>query len=130
MCSGLHSGAAVQMRVVVTGLGVITPLGNTADSLWSALLNGECATRQRPDLATQGFRVLTACRVSNFHCYEERRGQGMAVAAARQAIADAQVPLTSRIGVYVGTTLGESIGFERIVEGASAPFEDITANIF
>jgi 3-oxoacyl-[acyl-carrier-protein] synthase II len=54
-------------RVVITGLGALTPIGNTLDEYWSALKNGVsgCATIQSFD-ATK-FKTQFACELKNFN---------------------------------------------------------------
>jgi 3-oxoacyl-(acyl-carrier-protein) synthase len=70
------------MKVVITGLGVITPLGHDVDTLWSALLAGHSAAREWQDLADEGFRVTAACRIADFEVKGQPRGRQMAIAAA------------------------------------------------
>lgn len=116
------------MRAVITGMGLITPLGSTLDDLWAALLAGETAAREWDDLAEQGFRITTACRIPDFE--GEPRGQMMAVSAAREAVRHAGVKLNGRVGIYVGTTMGESLAFERAAEGQPFVLEQAAASAY
>lgn len=104
------------MNAVITGFGAVTPLG-TAAEMWLRLLTGESAARMWPDLEEQGFRITTACRIPDFCTNPVNRGQELAITAVRQAVMHANLPLEGRIGVYVGTTMGESAAFERAAEG-------------
>ncbi|MGH2543375.1 MAG: beta-ketoacyl-[acyl-carrier-protein] synthase family protein [Ardenticatenaceae bacterium] len=117
-------------RVVITGMGVITPLGCTVEALWGALLAGQCAARSWPDLEAQGFRIAVACRVPEFVSGEVERGERMAVAAARLAVAHAGASRQGRVGVYVGTTMGSSAAFERAAEGEPLDLERAAASAF
>ncbi len=107
------------MRIVITGLGVISPLGNNPQSLWEALLTKQCAAREWSDLKAQGFRIPVACRVADFEAPDHERGQQMAVTAAKQAVNAAKLSLIGKVGVYVGSTMGESYAFESAAEGES-----------
>lgn len=99
-------------RVVITGMGVITPLGLTPVELWSSLLESRTAACNWQDLEDEGFRITRACRVSAFKSEPLSRGCAMAIAAARAAVNDSGGTLDSRVGVFVGTTMGESARFE------------------
>ena len=106
-------------RVVITGVGLITPLGDTPEALWRALLAGATAVRDWPDLAAAGFRGTRACRIANFAADPLRRGRALAIAAAEQAVQHAALTLPENSGVFMGSTIGESTAFERAAEGAT-----------
>ncbi len=121
-------------RAVVTGLGVQTPLGRDADSLWSALLAGTTAARRWDDLAE--YPVDVACRIPGDlgEPDPQRRGRALARAAASQAVAGAELDpegmSEQRVGVYVGTTMGESAGHEAAAEGAPFEAAEYAGNVF
>jgi len=106
-------------RIVITGIGVVSPLGNDSATLWRRLLSGSTAARDWRDLADEGHRCATACRIENFEAEPLRRGRTLAVAAAKQAVTQAALasPTVSTAGVYIGSTLGESAAFEQAAEG-------------
>jgi 3-oxoacyl-[acyl-carrier-protein] synthase II len=108
-------------RIVITGVGLVTPLGATLEATWGALLQGRTALRDWPDLAAEGHRVARACRIDGFDAPEASRGRALAVAAARQALAQAGRPCgpdDRHAAVVVGSTLGESAAYEQAAAGA------------
>ncbi|MCU7813303.1 MAG: beta-ketoacyl-[acyl-carrier-protein] synthase family protein [Candidatus Thiodiazotropha sp. (ex Notomyrtea botanica)] len=105
------------MKVYITGMGILTPLGETPDQLWQALVKGETASCEWPDLKEQGFRISTACRINDGAWLDPMRGQKLAVRAASLAVKQADLPLHGNIGVFVGATMGESVAYELAAEG-------------
>jgi 3-oxoacyl-[acyl-carrier-protein] synthase II len=105
-------------RVVVTGLGVITPLGNDADTFWRRLVAGESGVGQISRFDTTGYKVHIAAEVKDFDAedYLDKRQvrrldlfSRYAVAAARIAAADADFdprPEAERVGAVVGSGVG------------------------
>lgn len=105
-------------RVVVTGLGVISPVGNTVNEFWDSLINGRCGIDLITKFDTTDFKVKIAAEVKNFdpHDYMEKGGirktdlfAQYAVAAASQAMKDSGIAGTvepERLGVYVGSGIG------------------------
>jgi len=116
-----------RQRVVVTGMGAITPLGDALEATWQGVLRGECAARDWADLAAEGHRAVRACRIDGFASPDARRGRGLAVAAARAALHQAGRPATPQdtaAGIFVGSTLGESAAFEQAAAGAPIDLSD------
>ena len=111
-------------RIVITGVGVRTPLGDTPAALWQALRAGETAARDWPDLAQAGYRCARACRIADLEVDPLRRGRTLAVAAAEQAVRQAALAPPAGTGVFVGSTLGESAAFERAAEGEPIDLAD------
>jgi 3-oxoacyl-[acyl-carrier-protein] synthase II len=105
-------------RVVITGLGALTPLGADVDSTWKMLLAGESGAGPITHFDTEGFFVHFACEVKDFDPaqYIDRkqarrmdRFAQMIVAAARQAEADAGVDI-EKLGDRVGASIATGIG--------------------
>jgi 3-oxoacyl-[acyl-carrier-protein] synthase II len=105
-------------RVVVTGIGAVTPLGNDAETYWTNLTAGKSGAAPIQQFDASGFPVKFACELKDFDPTEwiERRKARkidrfaqMIIAAARMAEADSGIeiaPETERIGVSVATGIG------------------------
>ncbi len=115
-------------RVVVTGLGAVTPLGNTVPELWDSVVNG-CSGAARITLFDpEKFRTQFACEVKNFDASQfidrkelrkMERYEQFAMVAAEQAIADCGIALEQanrdRIGVIFGVGIGGLKAYEEEV---------------
>lgn len=117
-------------RVVVTGLGTITPLGNTLAETWEGLLNGKSGAGPITHFDASKFKTRFACEVKNFDAslFVDRkearkcdRYSLLAIGAAKQAIEDAAMDLESedkdRIGVIFAAGIGGIQTFEDEVLG-------------
>jgi 3-oxoacyl-[acyl-carrier-protein] synthase II len=105
-------------RVVVTGMGAVTPLGNDVSTTWNALLAGESAAAEIRHFDASDYATHFACEAKDFDATQwiERkqarrmdRFAQMIVAAARQAEADSGLDVAAepdRIGVAVATGIG------------------------
>lgn len=104
-------------NVVITGIGIVSPLGIGIDMLWDNLLQGKTSLQNYKDLEAAGYRNTYACRVPNFNAPAINRGAYMALEATKQAIAHANIQLPKTTGVFLGSTLGESMAYEMAAEG-------------
>lgn len=105
-------------RVVITGLGIISPLGNTVAEFWDHLISGQCGINFITKFDTTDFKVKIAAEVKNFdpRCYMDKSEvrktdlfAQYAVAAASEAMSDSGISGTiepERLGVYVGSGTG------------------------
>ena len=106
-------------RVVITGLGLITPLGIGVDDTWAALCKGQSGIAEITRFDASGFDTKIAGEVKNFHPEdfllkkEAKRTQifiAYAVAASRMAVEDSGLKIDKtnedRIGVVTGCGLG------------------------
>lgn len=106
-------------RVVVTGLGALTPIGNNVPDYWNALLSGVSGADFIKSFDTTKFKTKFACEIKNFSA-EERFGKKesrkmdpfvhYAMVAADEAVLDAGLDFasldTNRIGVIWGAGIG------------------------
>lgn len=104
-------------NVVITGVGVVSPLGIGIDTLWHNLLQGKTSLQHYNDLETSGYRNTRACRVADFDAPPINRGAYMALEATKQAIVHANIQLPKNTGIFLGSTLGESMAYEMAAEG-------------
>ena len=90
-------------RVVITGLGLVTPVGNTVEDTWTALMNGRSGADYIKKFDAEKFSVKFACEVKNFDpltfiAKKEARKMGAfihyAIAASIEAMADSGFKLT------------------------------------
>ena len=106
-------------RVVVTGLGAVTPLGNTVSETWDGFVNGRNGVGPITLFDASDMELQHAAEVRNFSAAgaaspkdlrQMERGVQFALVAAREAVADSGLEYTDeeaeRIGAYVGTAAG------------------------
>jgi len=107
-------------RVVITGLGLVTPLGTGVDKFWQAALKGENGVRPLQIFDPAEYRTKTGGEVIDFVAEEHLksddiarmgRSSQFAVAAAAMALKDSRFDTSKadpyRLGVCMGTTMGE-----------------------
>src|SRR5213080_353029 len=111
-------------RVVITGVGAVTPLGNDVDTTWRNLLAGESGAGEITQFDSTDYFVHFACEVKGFDPaqYIDRkqtrrmdRFAQLILAAARQAEADAGIeiaPDADRIGASIATGIGGIKSFQ------------------
>lgn len=112
-------------RVVVTGLGAITPLGLSVEAFWNNLVSGKSGAGPITYFDTDGHETKFACEVKGFKATDflDRKGaQRMdpfaqyAVISADHAIADSGIPIKDmdpdRIGVVFGSGIGGMITYD------------------
>jgi len=106
-------------RVVVTGLGALTPIGNTIDEYWDGLINGKSGAAPISYFDTEKFKTRFACEVKNFNAtdyIDRKEARKMdkftqyAMVASSEAIQDSQLDLNSINKLRVGVIWGAGIG--------------------
>jgi 3-oxoacyl-[acyl-carrier-protein] synthase II len=115
-------------RVVVTGTGVVTPLGNSVEKMWANLLAGTSVIRRIQHFDTTGFAVQIAAEISDFHIedyadyldHKEARRMDVflhyAVATTAQALKQAALKIDESNADQVGVLIGSGIGGIGIIE--------------
>jgi len=112
-------------RVVVTGLGLVTPVGNTVEESWSCLLQGKSGAAPITRFDTSRHSVRFACEVKGFEptLYIDRKEAKRydlfaqyAIAAAHQAVTQSAIEGKAadlnRVGVVMGSGIGGMLTFE------------------
>ena len=106
-------------RVVVTGLGALTPIGNTKDEYWNGLVNGKSGAAPITHFDAEKFKTQFACEVKNFEVtdfIDRKLSRQMdkfsqyAMVASDEAIADAKLDLDAIDKYRVGVIWGAGIG--------------------
>ena len=106
-------------RVVVTGLGMVTPLGNTVESTWDGIVAGKSGIGPITRFDTTGLETTIAGELKEFDPTlfmdrkEVRRADRfaqMAVTAAGQALRDAKLEVTPETAPRIGVAFGSGIG--------------------
>jgi 3-oxoacyl-[acyl-carrier-protein] synthase II len=106
-------------RVVVTGLGAITPIGNSVKEMWQSVLENKCGIDKITHFDTENRKVTLAGEVKNFvpeDFLDKREARKMdrftqfACVAANEAVADSAIDFesedTSRCGVIIASGIG------------------------
>ena len=112
-------------RVVVTGLGALTPVGNTVAETWENLVNGVSGAGPITHFDASKFKTQFACEVKNFNAADfidrkEARKMDLytqyAIVAAKEAIADSAMDLEQVDKNKIGVIFGVGIGGIRTLE--------------
>ena len=109
----------MEKRVVITGLGAITPIGNNVKDFWKSIQEGKCGIDKITAFDTTNFKVKLAAEIKNYDSeeyFEKKEAKRLdkfsqyAMIAARQAWEDSkldkQVENMERVGVILGSGIG------------------------
>ena len=106
-------------RVVVTGLGAITPIGNSVDSFWNSLKEKKVGIDRISYFDPSGYKATLAAEVKGFNAkdyMDPKAARRMelfsqyAVAAAKEAIEDSGLDMSKEDPFMVGVSIGSGIG--------------------
>ena len=119
-------------RVVVTGVGLVTPIGNTVEDTWTALMNGRSGADYIKKFDAEKCAARFACEVKDFDALKfipkkEARKMGAfihyAIAASVEAMADSKLELNEagrfpdgvadNVGTYISSGIGDFWAIER-----------------
>lgn len=112
-------------RVVVTGMGMLSPVGNTVESSWKALLAGQSGIVDIEHFDTSEFTTRFAGLVKDFNCEEymskkDARKMDLfiqyGIAAGIQAIDDSGITVTEENAPRIGVAIGSGIGGLGLIE--------------
>ena len=112
-------------RVVVTGLGMLSPVGNTVESTWSALLAGQSGISMIDHFDTSAYATRFAGLVKDFNCDDiisrkEQRKMDIfiqyGIAAGAQAMQDSGLVVTEENAPRIGAAIGSGIGGLGLIE--------------
>ncbi|AXT57221.1 beta-ketoacyl-ACP synthase II [Aquimarina sp. MMG015] len=117
-------------RVVVTGLGALTPIGNNIEEYWDGLVNGKSGCAPITYFDTEHFKTKFACEVKNYNptdYFERKEARKLdkfaqyAIVSSEEAIKDAAIDLEKvdkfRVGVIWGAGIGGLETFQEEVIG-------------
>ena len=117
----------MKRRVVVTGLGAITPLGNTVPEFWAGVKEGKTGIAPITKFDTTEYKVKLAAEVKDFVAKDRmdfkaaRRMEAFsqyAVAAAKEAFDDAGIDMEKEDSFRAGVIIGSGIGSLQQVESS------------
>lgn len=112
-------------RVVITGLGAVTPIGNTVADYWDGLMTGKCGISDITLFDSSKHDCHIAAEVKNFNAADYMppkeakrmdRFVQFAVAASKQAIADANLEINELNAEQIGVLIGTGIGGLKVLE--------------
>lgn len=118
-------------RVVVTGIGVVSPIGSAHDKFWSALVEARSGIGPISMVPTDRLTTRIAAQVLDFnpaqHFNNKQESQldrfsQFAVVAARAAVRDAQLDLTEEIALRTATIVGSGTGGQNSVDDSYYKF--------
>ncbi len=119
----------MERRVVVTGLGCITPIGNNVEEFWKGIENTKCGVDEITAFDTADYKVHLAAEVKNFNpedYIDKKEAKRMdrftqlAIVAAKETMADSKLKVdeidSTRFGLIIGSGIG---GIITIHEGST-----------
>ena len=109
----------MEKRVVITGLGAITPIGNTANETWDGIKNKKCGIDKITAFDTENFKTKLAAEVKDYNplnYFEQKQTKRLdrctqfALISAREAFKDSGITTENtnfdRVGIFIATGIG------------------------
>lgn len=115
----------MKRRVVVTGMGAVTPIGNTAEEFWNGIRAGRVGIGEITRFDTDGFKIKLAAEVKDFAAKDRMDAKAArrmelfcqyAVAAAKEALEDSGLSMEKEDPFRVGVSIGSGIGSLQAME--------------
>ncbi len=115
----------MERRVVITGLGALTPVGNNTKEFWGGLKEGKCGIDNITAFDTTDFKVKLAAELKNYDAekyFDKREARRLdkfsqyAMIAAREAWEDSKLDKETQNMERVGISLGSGIGGINTIE--------------
>lgn len=115
----------MERRVVVTGLGAITPIGNNVQEFWNGLVEGKCGIDEITHFDTTNYKVKLAGEIKNFNVedyFDKReakrldRYSHLALIAERELMKDANLDVSSIDSTRLGVAVSAGIGGLQTIE--------------
>ena len=130
-------------RVVITGLGAITPIGNNVEEFWEGIKNGTCGIDEIKSFDTTNFKVKLAGEIKNYsseNYFDKKAAKRLdkfsqyAIIAAKEAMQDSKINIETenveRFGVIVGSGIGGLITIEEQVNVLTTKSPDRVSPMF
>lgn len=123
----------MERRVVITGLGAITPIGNNVEEFWNGIKNGQCGIDEISLFDTTDFKVKLAGEVKKYNpedyfdrrnCKRLDRFTQFAVIAAKEAMEDSKMNSENTDMERVGCIISSGIGGLGTIENENKVFYD------
>ena len=115
----------MERRVVVTGLGAITPIGNNVEEFWKGIKEGKCGIDEITKFDTTNFKVKLAAEVKGYNpeeYFDRREAKRLdlysqyAMIASREAWKDSKLDKEKENMERVGVIIGSGIGGVNTIE--------------
>ena len=115
----------MERRVVITGLGALTPIGNTAKEFWDGIKAGKCGVDEIKSFDATNFKVKLAAELKNYNpedYFDKREAKRLdkfsqyAMIAAREAWKDSNLDKETENMERVGIIIGSGIGGIQTIE--------------
>lgn len=117
----------MKRRVVVTGLGAVTPIGNDVETFWNGVKAGKVGIGEITKFDTSDYKVKLAAEVKDFVAKDRMDAKAArrmelfsqyAVAAAKEALEDAGIDMEKEDAFRVGVIVGSGIGSLQTMESS------------
>lgn len=117
----------MKRRVVVTGLGAVTPIGNDVETFWNGVKAGKVGIGEITKFDTSDYKVKLAAEVKDFVAKDHMDAKAArrmelfsqyAVAAAKEALEDAGIDMEKEDAFRVGVIVGSGIGSLQTMEAS------------